>query len=232
MKDEKMKPPLARHCRLYLICTLERTGSEYLCWLLRSTGMMGDPQEWYNHNLPQRWTPSKSGIPFLEALARETSTVNGVFGIKMMLGCLHNFALLDRWDAIRERFAPQMVWLRRRDKLRQAISRYRAIETGQWHRTTADQPPQTSPRFNARQIWAHHDQLLQWEQDWQREFRAIGERPLEVWYEDIQTDPQPAVREICRLVGVTANPVDLRKCPLVIQRDELTEMWVRRLREG
>jgi len=38
------------------------------------------------------------------------------------------------------------------------------------------------------------------------------------------------VREICRLAGVTANPGDLRKCPLVIQRDEITEMWVRRLR--
>jgi LPS sulfotransferase NodH len=216
--------------RLYLICTLERTGSEYLCWLLRSTGMMGDPQEWYNQNEPRYQARNKFGIPFLETLARETGTVNGLFGIKIMLGCLDNFGLLERWDAIRHRYAPQMIWLRRRDKLRQAISLYRARQTGEWRRITGEPFRKTPLRFDARQIWSHHDQLLRWEEDWRREFRAIGERPLEVWYEDIQADPRPAVREICRLAGVTANPGNLRKCPLVIQRDEITEMWVRRLR--
>ncbi len=214
--------------RLYLICTLERSGSNYLCWLLRSTGLMGDPQEWYNEKDPRYHGFDKYGIPFVQRLADETATGNGVFGIKLMLGCLGRFGIAAQWPAIRERFSPQVIWLRRRDKLRQAISRYRANQSGHWSRPAAAAPPHPPP-FDAAEIRRKYDRLQGWGADREREFRELAVRPRQVWYEEILADPQSAVDAICRLVGVSAPRVDLSCCPLAVQRDELTEMWVRRL---
>jgi LPS sulfotransferase NodH len=189
---------------------------------------MGDPQEWYNEKQPRYHDCDKYGIPFVQRLADATATGNGVFGIKLMLGCLGRFGIAAQWPAIRERFSPQVVWLRRRDKLRQAISRYRASQSGRWLRPTTAAPP-PPPEFDAAEIRRNYDRLVAWEADWEREFRKLAICPRQVWYEEILADPQSVVDAICGLVGVSAPLVDPSGCPLAVQRDELTEIWVRRL---
>jgi LPS sulfotransferase NodH len=161
-------------------------------------------------------------------LADDTASGNGVFGIKVMFGCLQRFGIVAEWPAVRERFSPQMIWLRRRDKLRQAISRYRATQTGDWSRRAAA-PLSYPPQFDAAEIWRNYDRLVAWETGWERTFRQLAVRPRQVWYEEILADPQAAVDAICRLVGVKAPRVDVGRCPLAVQRDEVTEMWARRL---
>jgi LPS sulfotransferase NodH len=121
-----------------------------------------------------------------------------------------------------------MIWLRRRDKLRQAISRYRANRTDEWTRPNAAAPPRP-PDFDATEIWRQYDCLVAGEADWAREFRQLAACPRQVWYEEILADPKSAVAAICRLVGVKTPRLDLGSCPLAVQRDEVTEMWVRRL---
>ena len=218
--------------RLYLICTLERTGSDYLCWLLRSTRRMGDPREWYNDRQPRLAHVDRTGMPFLETLAAETASPNGVFGIKVMLGCLGRFGVLGQWSEVCQRYAPRLVWLRRRDRLRQAISRYRAIVTDQWQLARGDAPRGTRVPFDAAAIWDSYHKIEHWEQCWESDLRQLGVRPLAAWYEDVVADPQGAVEAICGLVGVRAPAVQPARCPLAVQRDELTELWVRRLGGG
>ena len=220
-----------RH-RLLLICASERTGSGFLCWLMAATRRMGDPREYYSMQEPRHRNLDKHGPAFLEALARRTATPNGVFGIKAMLGCLGRFGVLDHWGEIQARFAPQVVWLRRRDKLRQAISRYRAVLTGEWHRRCGARPPETVLPFNSVRIWKDHDRFVANERFWPPQFQRMGVNPLEVWYEDLIVDPQAVVNRICRSMGVAAPAVDLRRCPIAVQRDEPTELWVRRLTGG
>jgi LPS sulfotransferase NodH len=189
---------------------------------------MGDPREWYNANEPQFSELDKQGLPFMRHLAEKTATANGVFGIKVLLGCLGRFGIAAEWPAIRNRFSPRIIWLRRRDTMRQAISRYRAKQTDEWARTTIALPHRP-PRFDAAEIWRNYDQLVAWEADWAREFRELAVQPLQVWYEEVLSNPQSAVDAICRLVGVKAPAVDPERCPMAIQRDEVTEMWTRRL---
>jgi LPS sulfotransferase NodH len=189
---------------------------------------MGDPREWYNLNDRRYRACDKYGIAFLERLAEESATPNGVFGVKVMSGSLGRFGVVAQWREIRARFSPQMIRLRRRDKVRQAISRYRAKRSGQWSRSPAALPPRP-PEFDAAEIARNYNWLVAWEAQWDRMLRELSVEPRQIWYEDVQADPQSAVDSICRLLGVTAPSLDLSRCPLAIQRDELTEIWARRL---
>jgi LPS sulfotransferase NodH len=200
-----------------------------LCWLLGSTGVMGDPQDWFNENVNPRYRGlRKHGLPYLQRLAEDTATPNGLFGIRLFLVYLRNFGTAAEWSAIRERFSPQLIWLRRRDKLRQAISRYRAQQTHEWSRPTTA-PPAEPPQFNARSIKRHYEKLVSEDAQWERSFHELEVCPWQVWYEELLADPQAAVDGICRVVDVSAPRVDPGRCPLAVQRDEVTEEWVRRL---
>jgi LPS sulfotransferase NodH len=190
---------------------------------------MGDPQEWYKKNVNSRYRAlSKYGLAYLQCLADDTATANGVFGANVKLGCLGRFGVIAQWPAVRKQFSPQMIWLRRRDKLRQAISRYRAKQTDEWSKPITA-PLSYPPQFDAAEIWRNYDLLVAWDTGWERTFRRLAVCPREVWYEEILADPQAAVDAICRLVDVKAPRVDVGRCPLAVQRDEVTEMWARRL---
>jgi len=193
---------------------------------------MGDPREWYNDRLRCHSHRDRHGLPYLRILAEETATPNGVFGIKVMLGCLGRFGISEVWSEVCDLYRPQLVWLRRRDKLRQAISRYRAMQTDEWQRSSGTPPNRTPVPFDAAAIWDGYDKIVHWEQCWEGEFRGLGARPLEVCYEQIVANPQAVVDKICRLMGVATRPIDVGQCPIAVQRDELTELWVRRLTGG
>ena len=170
----------------------------------------------------------RRGLPYLKRIAEDTSTPNGVFGVKVMVDMLGRFGVYDAWDEIVRRYDPQLVYLRRRDRLSQAISRYRAAYNKQWQL----QPGESlapAPPFDAAEIRREQKHFYRLEGAWHREFRRVRVSPVEIWYEDIQKDPKAAVAGICRLVGVPSPQVDPASCPLVVQRDLLTQFWARRM---
>src|SRR5262245_3958505 len=73
----------------YVICSTPRSGSNLLCDALRSTGIAGTPDEYFNSRYRdfflERWSqpPTVSQAQFLElALAAGTSS-NGIFAVKI-----------------------------------------------------------------------------------------------------------------------------------------------------
>src|SRR5690348_4843448 len=134
----------------YLVCATQRSGSTLLCKALSATGVAGRPEEYFEAleatGLPAQprdylpelgdelgLPPLRHGDPlppFAERLAaaeRAGTTPNGVFGAKVMWSYgAPVLAALGDSDA-------HWVLVRRRDKLRQAISLWRAIQTRQWN---------------------------------------------------------------------------------------------------
>jgi LPS sulfotransferase NodH len=51
------KNPEVASQRGYAICTSARSGSKWLCYLLSSTGQLGNPREYFNVEARRRNTP-------------------------------------------------------------------------------------------------------------------------------------------------------------------------------
>ena len=135
---------------LLLVCA-PRSGSTYLCDLLASSGKCGHPGEWiHDYNLPVFM--EKAGVSDLSRelekfllFVFEHGTRNGVFSIKIMYtAIMHLLKLADRWQELGNQERLQMflktyfkdsivLFLERRDKLAQAVSYYKATQSGRWH---------------------------------------------------------------------------------------------------
>jgi len=119
---------------------------------------------------------------FAERLFQEGTTANGVFGSKLMRDQLdevvRQFAsLLGQGDApppqVLAASFPDLhyIWLTRRDKVRQGISHYRAMETKVWRTSDVSKVAPVEPPFNFEAIQSLV-QLCTWEdQAWQDFFR-------------------------------------------------------------
>jgi trehalose 2-sulfotransferase len=121
------------------------------------------------------------------------------------------------------------VWLRRDDKLRQAISWWRAGATGQYA-LTADTVAAEPPAFDHDAIegLVHYAEVC--EQGWRDWFAANSIEPLEIVYEDLIKDLNKAVRDVAGFLDV-AVPLRLSRVQprLLRQADDHTERFLQQL---
>jgi LPS sulfotransferase NodH len=228
----------------YLICTTHRTGSTLLCEALKTTGLAGRPEEYfwrdYERMWRQRWGTQTYRDYLAAALAR-TTTPNGVFGAKVMWAYLHDFVgkvrQLPEYDnlpisALLSTLFPNLhyIYITRRDKVRQAISLWRAVQTQVWAEFTDELvAPAQEPVFDFASIEHRRQNILRHETAWQRYFAGCGVTPFTVVYEDLITARESITLDILRYLGVSI-PADLSFGPRRMrkQADALTEEWVRR----
>jgi LPS sulfotransferase NodH len=118
----------------------------------------------------------------------------------------------------------------RRDKVRQAVSLWKAIQTWSWstQQLGAENRPlvysESAIDHLIRDIHAH-------ESAWRAYFRSCGVRPLTVIYEDFVERYGETIREILRYVGVGgATELEIAPPSRRQQSDELSEEWVDRYR--
>jgi LPS sulfotransferase NodH len=154
---------------------LPRTGSEYLCAQLRRMGA-GVPIEYFHQYskklMGTRLNCLKAGaldVPrYIAELEARRTTPNGVFGMKLITRQLPATVGTDPVPRVEfmKRF-DRVLFLRRRDRLLQAISFVRALKTNQWHlipgdrmqavAMTADQMSSSSARQRRHpRRWHHH----------------------------------------------------------------------------
>jgi LPS sulfotransferase NodH len=224
----------------YLICTTPRTGSNFLCEVLRSTGVAGRPDDyfWNPAFWQERWdTPDFDA--YLQRILKEGTTPNRIFGAKLMwhdldelLPTLATFAGIDAASppALLGTIFPNLryLWLTRRDKVRQAISWYRALATRAW-RSTDQQPPSSGePAFSFPEVDRLVQQSIKGDQEWQQFFQRHGIEPLVIAYEDLADDP---ARTAIRILDHLGLPSPAAPWPSAWQHqqqaDALTDAWVR-----
>ena len=122
----------------------------------------------------------------------------------------------------------QFVWLRRRDKLRQAISFWRATTGGDQFRYPTDGTPVNVPEFAFDRISRFIQRVSEQEDDWKDWFGRHGITPKQVVYEDLITDRERVILEVLEFLKLGA-PKDLSipKPRVRQQADEHTERYIR-----
>jgi LPS sulfotransferase NodH len=167
------------------------------------------------------------------------TTENGVFGSKLMwsqlselhalAGELPEYEGLDRFDLLEKLFdCPRYIRVTRRDKVRQAVSLWRALQTRSWraeHGGAHPQPAQLHYRFEGidHLVQALHEE----DRAWGEFFAAHRVSPLSLVYEDhLDVDRDGTVRRVLEYLGVPAPAGWEALEPIKRQADATSEQWV------
>jgi LPS sulfotransferase NodH len=229
----------------YWLCATPRSGSTALCHALAATAVAGGPGEHLSLQNRERALAEFGGRSFpelLEHVRQATTTPNGVFGLKVMGGGYLESLLGEvqslRCDAsLAETLADafpelRLVFLTRRNKVRQAVSHWRAIQSDLWHlprdgRTKP--PPEDAYRFEAIDTLVHD--IVMREAAWQGFFDQIERQPLTIAYEDFAAAPEAVIRQVLHYLGLEPDPGwRLGELPLRPIADMLSESWAQRYR--
>lgn len=210
--------------RGYAICTEARTGSEFLCAVLASTGVLGRPIEPFAD--PQHCRAIERDPALFDDILRRATTPNGIYGFKLFSRQFDNIEA-TLWAAR----APNLhfIHLERRDLLGQAVSYLRALQTDQW---TARGQRRAEPRYDGKAIAQVLRLLAEGHARWRLYFAVNGIEPLWLVYEELIADPTAAARAVARHIGVDQVPeVKLDSRLLGIQRDSVSDDWRKRFLE-
>lgn len=235
----------------YLICTVPRSGSTYLCDLIARTGVLGmrpDEPRRFEYVLRYFRTDfrgvdrARTGVQdLLDAAFAESASPNGVGGFKVMWQHfdrvidegLRNGAErgLRRIDVERQIAAStRFVWLRRRNRVRQAISWTKALQSDGWH-IESQRAYQGAYTYDFPGICLARWRIRRAETGWSEFFRRCDARPLVLYYEDCLSDLPGAIGSIARLLDVPApEEVHDASSSLEVQADSVNDEWERRFR--
>lgn len=209
--------------RGYMICGTPRTGSTYFDQLLTSTAVLGKPREYFNYGSRRRQAPDYPEHPRdqIRIILTEGATENGVYGVKVFTRHLDMVA--GRIDPFRDLPGLELVRLRRRDLLGQAISLARAHQTGQF---TAGARAKETPVYDKLHIATCLERIVTQEEAWDGIFARLDAAPLELDYEGIAADPQGAVDRVAQMMRLPAPaPVREHRVHYRVQRDALNDEW-------
>jgi LPS sulfotransferase NodH len=212
------------YAKSYTICMTPRSGSTFLTKLLGQAGVFGHPQE-YLHRLEDSALPAHarrfgagSWQTYLAALAQNTCSPNGVFGVKadpsMLLPLLVDGSFVT--TLARGRF----IYITRQDLLGQAISFTRAQYSGAW---TADVAARSVPQFDFQAIHSNIAHLAKMMSRWEILFAMNAITPLRLSYEQIDADPKSALTQIADFLNVDMPQVKIPEANR--QRDDISAAW-------
>jgi trehalose 2-sulfotransferase len=226
--DFKKRTPLRKS---YLIASSYRCGSSYLCYLLWKTGLLGAPSEVLNptSELPQfinRFKTSDHSDYMTKVLERRVSR-NGVFGVKAHF---HHFeAYQKQYPPLLKRLAPvTYIFISRPDKVAQAVSMAKALQTNRWH-SRMEGGPKPTLRYDRDMIANCLADIEEQDLAWRRWFKAHKVSAFDVSYNDLTKDAAGVVRGIVELLGVENDEPDEVYVPGVDkQGDETNNEWIER----
>jgi LPS sulfotransferase NodH len=242
----------------YLVIATPRSGSTLLGQGLQASGVAGEPREFFGHKMAhwmERW--DTQALPnYVAQLQRKRSSSNGVFGAKLLYGQLLHLEGMARQEPeldglsggemLRQLFPDlHILWATRDDKLRQAISWFKARQTGVWGQGRGAEEPKLG------RAWRLGDEPLQpgelafdyagiaaLLQQAEAEDAAIGAwlaaagfTPYRVIYEEFAPRYSAVTAEILDWMGIAHPPLNLPDPRTVRLADDRTDEWVARFRE-
>jgi len=197
---------------------------------------------------------------YLEWAFEAGTTDNGIFGAKLMWGYFGDFvSLLRNVPAYREiplaellpSVFPDLTFVRvvRANKVRQAVSLWKAVQTATWREDQAsakaaslengDSPPYRSfieehrpqLRFHYGAISHLLEQLLIEEASWDAFFEHAGIKPLLVLYENFAADYETSALNLLDRLSLSPPDGFEFEPRMKRQSDNINDDWVRRYSE-
>ncbi len=191
--------------------------------------------------LPECWQGS-GYAGYLAQVIEEGTTPNGVFGAKVMWGYLDEFITnLRAIPAYQELPMPDLlstifpdlhyIWATRSDKVRQAVSLWKAIQTWTWKVEEADKTHLVAQEllFNFDAIDHLVQKITAHDAAWQDYFATLGIQPFTVVYEDLTQTYEETALDILHYLDIPApERLVFNERRLKQQADTLSEEWVQR----
>jgi trehalose 2-sulfotransferase len=122
---------------------------------------------------------------------------------------------------------PALVFVTRRDKVSQAASLWRALQTQSWR--SEERRGAASVAYDVDGIDHLVAQLEDDERAWTDWFASTGRRPICVTYDELDAAPGETVATV--LLGLGLPETDVTVPRLSRQRDELSAEWVERYQQ-
>jgi LPS sulfotransferase NodH len=235
------------HC--YAICAVARSGSHLLSDGLRDTRRAGRPKRFFCEQLEQKFgdqyglDPIRDYAGYVRGIIAVVSTPNAVFGFKLMGWDVERLVARLRQtsesgasnaaaiELLRLAFPRlQFIQLSRRDKLRQAISHARALQTGLW-KVGNGKAPIGEAKFDANQI-AHCIESARIEEKiWSDFFAKNKVEPLRLTYEELCRDYKGTVKAVLEFLHIRLpRKMAISDPTTVRQTDAVTSEWEERYR--
>lgn len=237
--------------RCYLICGVARSGSNLLSDGLRDTGRAGRPNQFF---LPSSETQFRAAHHFaadakfadyVRGIVAKSATSNEVFGFKLMGWYLHDVLIRLRQtgefggpgepdlEMLNAAF-PQLRFLQitRRDKLRQAISKARAAQTGLW-KVQESKSKVAEPQYDRALIARSLVEAEEEEKIWSAFFARIDCQPFLVEYEDLCQNHAAVIRAVLDFLEIKLpRRIRIGQPTTIRQSDALSDEWERQYRAG
>ncbi len=233
--------------RCYVVCTIPRSGSNLLTDGLHATRRAGRPKQFFlrkaeadfatAHNL----SSGEDFAAYVRDITKATAASNEVFGFKLMswyldefLGRLRKTRAFGKTDTLDLELLHnafphlQFVHVFRRDKLRQALSKARAVQTGLW-KVQEGKTAQAEPRFDAELIEQCLRDAERQEKAWESFFQRIDVNPFRVEYERLCQHYETTIREVFDFLKISLSRRTRVGLPVTVrQADEISRAWEER----
>ncbi|MDG2305096.1 MAG: Stf0 family sulfotransferase [Candidatus Binatia bacterium] len=250
-------PAPVEGAQTWIAASVPRSGSTLLCRTLWDTGGVGAPKEYLNAMQLRDWevrlgtslvarvgygllTGRASGLAsgagwtqerfaaHVERVRSRRSDASGRFGLKIHYHHFENWFLTRGWS-VEDLLAPQR-WVRisREDRVAQAVSWARALQTGRW---TIHQRASTPSFYRASQIDRLVAEIERQEAGWDDYFASRGIAPFRLTYEELVGDLQGTIRRVLGFLGAP-NAADACVADVALRRqaNEVNARWIERYR--
>ena len=233
----------------YTIWFSQRTGSTLLCRALQSIGIAGKPSEWLNSSDLLDKYQLDSYAELQQRLWQLGSSDNGVFGVKTG-ACEPYFGkIIDTFKQfpgcnsesnnrveIWENACPNCkhIYMTRRNKVRLAVSWWKAIKSEEWHREQGKPPVAVNlkNKYSYRAISHLFAECSMREAAIQEFFSEGSIVPLTIVYEDFILAYEATIRNILDYLELPDSKiVSITSPPLQQLADDVSEEWVQRFRK-
>jgi LPS sulfotransferase NodH len=240
----QMKPSVS-----YTIWFTQRTGSTLLCKALEETQMAGIPHEWLYTWIDEQLVNGDASPAELQMrLWEHGSTPNSVFGLKHSFHEPHFTKLIEIFRQfpgcpLRERNRVRIweyalpnhhhIFMTRRNKVRLAVSWWKAIKTQEWHRLSgaSPKPVDLTDAYSFDAIHHLYRECSMREAGIQEFFSEGNIVPLTIVYEDFVQEYEKTLRKVLEFLGLAPTTIKIVPPSLMPTADERSEEWVHRFRE-
>ncbi|HTT82930.1 MAG TPA: Stf0 family sulfotransferase [Rhizomicrobium sp.] len=216
-----------------LIACTSRTGSTLLCAHLQRIGL--DAQEHFNLEHSVRDASFAGEARTIRDYGNRLGRVavsNNWFVTK---GALETLLFLSYLGEFPEHSAEwKIIYIRRRNVIRQAISMEIAEKTQQWHVGLSPTDIVGPNDYSFESLWKHLQYVFAANSQWERAFILLGLTPHRVFFEDFISNTRQEMRSVTKFLGIAPSQLtrpDDRPLLPVSQSTTLNDAWERRFRQ-